>query len=98
ALLLRAADSLPLHHTAALGFYITVSLAGIAGVFEAARWAGPIETWRLVVLGAATALLGWTGAIPVALAVAGVVFCILSLAWFLPRRGHLTETELAPIM
>ncbi len=96
--LLNAADALPLHHTAAAGFWIAISLAGVAGVFEAAKWAVPIETSRLTVLGAATVLLGWTGAIPPLLALAGVAFCILSLAWFIPRRGHLTETELAPIM
>ncbi len=38
------------------------------------------------------------GALPVSAAAAVVAFCAASLAWFLPRRGALTETELAPIM
>jgi hypothetical protein len=83
---------------AAAGFYVAVSLAGVGGVFEAARWAGPIETARLLVLGGACGVLAWSGAIPAGMGVAGIVFCAASLAWFLPRRGALTETELAPIM
>ena len=49
ALLLRA-EQLPGLQAAAGGFYIAISLAGVAGVFEAARWALPIETARLAVL------------------------------------------------
>lgn len=96
-LLLRA-ETLPAPHLLGAGFYVAASLAGIGGVFEAARWAGPVETARLVALGAACALLGWTGALPWAAAAAGAAFCAASLAWFLPRRGALTESELAPIM
>ena len=97
ALLLQA-HALPPLQVAAAGFYVAVSLAGVGGVFEAAKWAGPIETARLLVLGAACALLGWSGAIPVAAAAGAIAFCAASLAWFLPRRSALTETELAPIM
>ncbi len=96
--LLERASALPLHHTAAAGFWITVSLAGVAGVFEAAKWAWPIETSRLAVLAVACLALWRTGAVPLAFAAAAIAFCVLSLAWFLPRRGHLTGTELAPIM
>ena len=96
--LLLSVDGMPPHHAAAAGFYVAVSLAGVGGVFEGARWAGPIETARLIVLAAVCAVLGATGAVAWPLAVAGIVFCALSLAWFLPRRGHLTESELAPIM
>jgi hypothetical protein len=56
------------------------------------------ETARLGVLGGACAVLAWSGAIPVAAGVGAVAFSAASLAWFLPRRGALTETELAPIM
>jgi alkylglycerol monooxygenase len=96
-LLLRAGE-LPAPHLAAGGFYVAVSLAGIGGVFEAARWAGPLETARLVVLAAACAVLGWTGALPAAAALAAVALCAASLAWLLPHRRELTETELAPLM
>lgn len=96
--LLHNAAELPLHHTAAAGFWIAISLAGVGGVFEAARWAVPIETSRLVVLAGACAALWWRGDLAPALAAAGIAFCVLSLAWFVPRRGYLTETELAPIM
>ncbi|HEX6746528.1 MAG TPA: sterol desaturase family protein [Longimicrobium sp.] len=96
--LLQRAAGMPGAHVAAAGFYVAISLAGVGGVFESAKWAGPIETARLLVLGAACAVLGWTGALPVFAAAGGVAFCAASLAWFLPRRGALTETELAPIM
>ena len=96
--LLNAADELPLLHSAAAGFWITISLAGVAGVFEAAKWAWPIETSRLTVLGAAAVMLWWTGSIPAVLALPAIAFCLFSLAWLVPRRDHLTETELAPIM
>jgi sterol desaturase/sphingolipid hydroxylase (fatty acid hydroxylase superfamily) len=97
ALLLNA-ERMPTAHVAAAGFYVAISLAGVGGVFESAKWAGPIETARLLVLGGACAVLGWMGPLPVSAAAAGVAFCGVSLAWFLPRRGALTETELAPIM
>ena len=97
ALLLNV-DGMPPWHAAAAGFYVAVSLAGIGGVFEAAKWAGPIETARLSVLGAACLALGATGALPLAVALGGFAFCAVSLAWFLPHRAALTETELAPIM
>lgn len=97
-LLLLNADGMPLMHVAAAGFYVAVSLAGVGGVFESARWAGPMETARLAVLGVAAIVLGGTGAIPLPLAVGGAAFCALSIAWFLPRRAALTETELAPLM
>ncbi|HYH81803.1 MAG TPA: sterol desaturase family protein [Longimicrobium sp.] len=97
ALLLNA-QAMPRAHVAAAGFYVALSLAGVGGVFESARWAGPIEVARLSVLGAACAVLGWTGAVPLSAAAAGAAFCAASLAWFIPRRGALTETELAPIM
>lgn len=96
-LLLRAGE-LPAAHLAAGGFYVAVSLAGIGGIFEAAKWAGPLETARHGVLAAVCALLGGTGALPAAAAAAGIAYCAVSLAWLLPRRGELTETELAPLM
>ena len=61
--------------------------------FEAKRWPdGPA-----CLLGAACAVLGMSGAILVAAAAGAIAFCARSLAWFLPRRGALTETEIAPI-
>lgn len=96
--LLLQAETLPMLHLAAGGFWVTMALAGIGGGFESARWAGPIETARHVVLAGALAMLGATGAVPALAAGAGIAFCLVSLAWFLPRRAELTEDELAPIM
>lgn len=97
-LLLRSAEGMPLAHAAAGGFYIAVSLAAVGGIFQAARWAGPLEAARLLALAAACAVLWRLGALPPALAAASVAFCAACLAWFLPRRRHLTEVELAPLM
>jgi Fatty acid hydroxylase len=96
--LLIYADALPLVHVAAGAFYIALALAGIAGVFESARWAGPIESWRMAVLAGVCVALWLTGAIPGWAAALGVAGCALSMAWFVPQRHHLTEDELAPIM
>lgn len=96
-LLLRA-ETLAAPHLVAGGFYVAVALAGIGGVFEAARWAGPLETARHLVFAGVCLALGWMGVLPLAAAAAGVAFCAASLAWLLPRRGELTETELAPLM
>jgi alkylglycerol monooxygenase len=97
-LLLLNAERMPPLHAAAAGFYVAVSLAGVGGVFESARWAGPLETARLAVLGAAAVVLGRLGVLPLGAAAAAVAFCALSVAWLLPRRAALTETELAPLM
>lgn len=96
--LLFSAPNLPALHLWAGAFYVTLTLAGVGGVFETARWAGPMETWRNAVLGAALVALAAMGGLPVAWAAAGLAFCAVSLAWFLPLRRHLVRTELAPIM
>ena len=96
--LLLKAESMPALHVAAGGFYVAGSLAGIGGVFEAARWAAPHEVARVSVLAAASMALAWAGAIPVSGGAAGVAFCLVSLAWLLPNRGALTEAEIAPLM
>ena len=43
-------------------------------------------------------MLAWQGSLPLVAAAAGVAFCVVSLAWFLPQRHQLTELELAPVM
>jgi alkylglycerol monooxygenase len=95
---LLAVEAMPVAHAVAAGFYAMVSLAGIGGVFEGARWAGPLETARLTIAAGILAAAGWGGVVSPPLAAAGMVFCAGSLAWFVPLRGHLTETELAPLM
>jgi hypothetical protein len=55
-ILLAGATTIPMPQLAAGGFYVAVSLTSIGGIFEAERWAAPLETSRLVVLGAATVL------------------------------------------
>jgi sterol desaturase/sphingolipid hydroxylase (fatty acid hydroxylase superfamily) len=75
-LLLVQAGSMPLAHLGAGAFYVTVALAGIAGVFEAARWAGPIELARLLVLGGVALTLGLMGDLAPSVAAAAALFCV----------------------
>ena len=97
-LLLTSAADMPLLHVAGAAFYITISLAAIAGIFEAARWAAPIEAARLGMLTAIASMLWWQQQLPGALAILAIAFCVSSLLWFLPRRSSLTEMEIAPVM
>ena len=83
---------------AAAAFFVVVALAGVAGVFERAQWARPLETARLVALGGVCLALGLTAAAPVALAWGGVTFAVVSLVVLWRYRRVLTEVELAPIM
>jgi len=79
-------------------FFVVVALAGVAGVFERAQWARPLETARLVALGAACLALGLRGTAPAAVAWGGVAFAAASLVVLWRYRAALTEVELAPIM
>ncbi len=97
-LLLQRADTLPLAQSAAGAFFIAIALAGVGGIFESAKWAGTLETARLLTLATASAWLWWTGLGPVPLAVVGIAFSAVSLAVLLRYRGALTQTELAPLM
>jgi hypothetical protein len=98
ALLLNA-HALPPAQLAAAGFYVAVSLAGGRGVFEAEDVGGPIETARLGWAGRRVRRAGSERRSTRGRGVVGAVaFASASLAWFLPRPGALTETELAPIM
>ena len=96
--LLAGATTIPVAQLAAGGFYVAISLTAIGGIFEAERWAAPLETSRLVVLGAATAVL-WRGhMVPGWFGLLSAVAVVGSLAWFIPHRGYLTENTPAPVM
>ncbi|MFM8909309.1 MAG: sterol desaturase family protein [Gemmatimonadota bacterium] len=83
---------------AAATFFVIVALAGVAGVFERAKWARPLETARLVAIGVACAILALTGGASTLLTWGGVAFAGLSLLVLWRYRAALTEVELAPIM
>ena len=97
-LLLRRADALPLAQSAVGAFFIAIALAGVGGVFESAKWAGSLESARLLTLATICGWLWWTGLGPVPLAVAGIAFAVLSLGVLMRYRGALTNRELAPLM
>lgn len=83
---------------AASAFFVVVALAGVAGIFERAQWARPLETARLVALGVACAVLALTGGASALLTWGGVAFAAVSLVVLWRYRAALTEVELAPIM
>ncbi|MEX2182088.1 MAG: sterol desaturase family protein [Gemmatimonadaceae bacterium] len=97
-LVLQRADSLPLPHAAAAGFYVAVALAGVGGVFEGARWAGTLETARHLTLGGVAAWMLWSGIGPPPLLWAGIAFAGASILMLNRHRGALTRAELAPLM
>ena len=97
-LILQRADSLPLAHAAVGAFFVAVALAGVGGIFESAKWAGTLETARLVTIGGACGYLLWTGIGPTPLLAAGVVFAAASLVVLQRYRTVLTRVELAPLM
>lgn len=97
-LLLGKAEALPLWVSGIAAFFIAVALAGVGGIFESAKWAGTLETARQVTLAVGCGYLLWTGLGLGALAWAGLGVALLSLAVLVRYRGHLTATELAPLM
>ncbi|WKW12978.1 sterol desaturase family protein [Pseudogemmatithrix spongiicola] len=96
--LLGKAEALPLWVSGIAAFFIAVALAGVGGIFESARWAGTLETARQITVALGSGYLLWTGLGLGALAWAGLGVALLSLAVLARYRGHLTATELAPLM
>ncbi len=97
-LLLGKAEALPLWVSGIAAFFIAVALAGVGGIFESAKWAGTLETARQVTIAVGCGYLLWTGLGLGVLAWAGLGLALLSLAVLARYRGHLTATELAPLM
>jgi len=96
--LLWFAGALPAAELAAGAFYVTVALVGVAGVFESARWAPPIEMARLLTLAGAAVVLGVRGSLPSVAAAGLAVACLASIVWLLRYRNVFVEDEMAPVM
>ncbi len=96
--LLRNAATLPKQEAAAMAFLVMVSLVGVAGIFERAKWTWPLESARLisfVVIGGALvvarsplAMWGW----------ASIIFSVGSLFVLWRHRTAFTEVALSPVM
>lgn len=96
--LLRNAATLPKQEAAAMAFLVVVSLVGVAGIFERAKWTWPLESARLisfVVIGGALvaaqsplAMWGW----------ASIVLSVGSLFVLWRHRTAFTEVALSPVM
>ncbi|MBX3132203.1 MAG: sterol desaturase family protein [Gemmatimonadaceae bacterium] len=97
-LVLRHAELVPLGILAVAAFFVAVTLTGVGGVFERARWAGTLETARLLTMLAASVAVLVLGIGPLWPAYLGVVFAVASLAVLRRYRGEMTRLELAPLM
>ena len=96
--LLRNAATLPKQEAAAMAFLVVVSLVGVAGIFERAKWTWPLESARLisfVVIGGALvvaqsplAMWGW----------ASIILSVGSLFVLWRHRTAFTEVALSPVM
>ena len=81
-----------------MAFLVVVSLVGVAGIFERAKWTWPLESARLisfVVIGGALvaaqsplAMWGW----------ASIVLSVGSLFVLWRHRTAFTEVALSPVM
>ncbi len=87
--MVRRSAELPLAHTAALGFYIALTVSNAGAVLERRAWVYPLELSRLVLLAAVGVVLllsRQAPAVPAALAAAGA---LLLAAWLVRLRGEL---------
>jgi sterol desaturase/sphingolipid hydroxylase (fatty acid hydroxylase superfamily) len=93
---LELAAILPMHQTAALAFYVILSITNIGGLLEDRAWAYPMELARQTTLAVAAASLGAIQLVPVTAAVAGGVFCLVSAVWIERERREPEAQTLEP--
>jgi alkylglycerol monooxygenase len=97
-LVLQHAEMIPLSVSAVGAFFVTVTLAGVGGVFERAKWAAPLETARLVTMALFAVYVLVNGIGRVWPAYAAIPFAVVSLVVLRRHKGELTKLELAPMM
>jgi alkylglycerol monooxygenase len=97
-LVLQHAEMIPMAISAVGAFFVTVTLAGVAGVFERAKWAVTLETARLVTMALLAAYVLVQGIGQIWPAYVAIVFSVVSLAVLRRHKGELTKLELAPMM
>ncbi|HZO18249.1 MAG TPA: sterol desaturase family protein [Gemmatimonadaceae bacterium] len=85
---LELAAVLPTHQTAALAFYVVLSITNIGGLLEGRGWAFSMELARQLTLAATAAALGALGMVPVFGALAAAGFCGGSALWVLRLRAE----------
>jgi sterol desaturase/sphingolipid hydroxylase (fatty acid hydroxylase superfamily) len=97
-LLLRNASTLPKQETAAMAFLVVVSLVGVAGIFERAKWTWPLETARLIAFGVIGGALVVTQS-PLAIwGLGGIILSVGSFVVLWRYRAAFTEVALSPVM
>jgi alkylglycerol monooxygenase len=95
--LLALADALPMAQTAALVFYIALSLTNIGGLLEGERWAFLLEQARLGSLIVACGTLLVRGTLPRAGVVAALAWFVISAAWvWLAARDSTSSLSRSP--
>lgn len=87
--LLGAADTLPVPHLLAGGFYVVLALSNLGSLLELRGWVVPLEAARHLALAGAIAVLLGTGGLPASRAALGIAFSLASLGWVRALRGRL---------
>ncbi len=95
--ILQLAGKVPLYHTAALGFYVVLSLSNFGSLLENRAWVWMLELARQVTVTAAAVILLYTGETPRPLTIAVLVFSALSTLWVVAlRRAAASATPTSP--
>ncbi len=97
-LILLRADALGIAGAGVGAFFVTVALAGVGGVFEGARWAGPLEAARHLTIAIACVVFIALAQGPAIVAGPMLAFSLVSLAVLQRHRSALTSNDLAPMM
>ncbi len=84
--LLNASGSLPIGQILAGVFYLVLALSNIGAIMEGKSWAAVSEAARLLVLGAAAAIIAATGGGPGWLLAMSAAFALGSVVWIVRLR------------
>ena len=93
---LELAASLPMHQTAALAFYLVLSITNIGGLLEGRGWAHAMELARQVTLAFTAVALGVLDWVPDGMATVAFVFFCASAVWLVRIRGTSPASSMAP--
>jgi hypothetical protein len=93
---LQLAAVLPAHQTAALAFYVVLSITNIGGLLEGRGWAFAMEFARQVTLAVTAVALAGLEMVPLTPAVVAAVFCGSSAIWVVRLRGAEARPATSP--
>ena len=93
---LELAATLPSHQTAALAFYVVLSITNIGGLLEGRGWAHPMELARQVTLAMTAIALAVLEVIPDGMATMAFVFFSASAVWVVRVRATSRGSSITP--